>query len=183
MTNFLHYPQTFKWTKCLTSNMFSEAPRGQIKKVMIFALWVGMDWYVVRKCSVKRVFCKTLCKIQRKTTVSESLFLQNCRPTIAEKRLPHMCFPIKFAKFLRTSFLKNISGRLILDMKFFKQFFTHVPLTFGTIRERFIFAIISLFLLLVSGFHKPWSQGMLINLVTWQNSDYIDKVFMEAFKH
>ena len=45
MTNFLHYPQTFKWTKCLTSNMFSEAPPDQVKKVMIFALWFGMDWY------------------------------------------------------------------------------------------------------------------------------------------
>ena len=45
MTNFLHYPQTLKWTKCLTLNMFSEAPRDQIKKVTIFALWFGMDWY------------------------------------------------------------------------------------------------------------------------------------------
>ena len=25
--------------------MFSEAPPGQIKKVMIFALWFAMDWY------------------------------------------------------------------------------------------------------------------------------------------
>ena len=45
MTNFLHYPQTFKWTKCLTSNMFSEAPHGQIKNVAILALWFGMNWY------------------------------------------------------------------------------------------------------------------------------------------
>ena len=46
MTNFLHYPQTFKWVKCLISNMYSKAPRGQIKKVMIFACdWFDMDWY------------------------------------------------------------------------------------------------------------------------------------------
>ena len=45
MTYFLHYPQTFKWSKCLTSNMFSETPRGQIKNVVIFALWFGMNWY------------------------------------------------------------------------------------------------------------------------------------------
>ena len=31
IANFLHYPQTFEWTKFLTSNMFSQAPRGQIK--------------------------------------------------------------------------------------------------------------------------------------------------------
>ena len=44
-TNFLHYPQTFKWTKYLTSNMFKKAPRGQTENVMIFALWFGMNWY------------------------------------------------------------------------------------------------------------------------------------------
>ena len=32
-TNFLHYPPIFKWAS-LTSNMFSEAPCGQIKKVI-----------------------------------------------------------------------------------------------------------------------------------------------------
>ena len=53
----------------------------------------------------------------------ESFFLQNYRPIIAKKRLPHMCSPIIFAKLLRTSFLKNISGRLILDMKFFQEIF------------------------------------------------------------
>ena len=45
MTDFLHYPQTFKWTKCLTSDRFSGAPRDQIKKVVFFALWFGMNWY------------------------------------------------------------------------------------------------------------------------------------------
>ena len=31
-----------------------------------------------------------------------------------KKRLWHRCFPIKFAKFLRKSFLQNTSGRLLL---------------------------------------------------------------------
>ena len=57
MANFLYYPQTFKWTKCLTSNMFSEAPHGQIKNVVIFALWLGMNWYVdiVRRIEMLQV--------------------------------------------------------------------------------------------------------------------------------
>ena len=42
MTNFLHYPPTFKWTKCSTSNMFSKAPRGQIKKVIV--IWYEFIW-------------------------------------------------------------------------------------------------------------------------------------------
>ena len=66
---------------------------------------------------------------------------------------------------------------------FSSNFFTHIPQTFGTIRERFVFTIISLFLLLVPDFRKPWIQGMLINLVTGRNSDYTDKDFMEAFKY
>ena len=45
MTKFLHYPPTFKWAKCLTSNMFSEAPRGQIKKVNNLRLWFDMNLY------------------------------------------------------------------------------------------------------------------------------------------
>ena len=34
-----------------------------------------------------------------------------------KKRLRHMCFPVNFAKFLRTTFLKSTSGRLLLYIK------------------------------------------------------------------
>ena len=34
--------------------------------------------------------------------------------TFLEKRLWHRCFPVNFAKFLRTPFLQNTSGRLLL---------------------------------------------------------------------
>ena len=49
----------------------------------------------------------------RKTPVLESLFnkvvgLQDCN--FIEKRSRHICFPVKIAKYLRTSFLQNISG-------------------------------------------------------------------------
>ena len=37
------------------------------------------------------------------------------RPTILlKKRLWHSCFPVNFAKFLRTPFLQNTFGRLLL---------------------------------------------------------------------
>ena len=105
----------------------------------------------------------------------------------AEKRLLHMCFPIKFARFLRTSFFKNISGRLILDMKFFQAiFYTHTRNIWDFSKKNFWKLFKNNcnnqpFLLLLPGFRKPWSQGMLINLVWW-NSDCI-YVFMHAFKH
>ena len=48
----------------------------------------------------------------------QSLFLNKVasfRPTILlKRRLWHRCFPVDFAKFLRTPFFKNTSGRLIL---------------------------------------------------------------------
>ena len=37
--------------------------------------------------------------------------------TLLKKRLWRRCFPVNFAKFLRTLFLQNISGRLLLQLK------------------------------------------------------------------
>ena len=38
------------------------------------------------------------------------------RVSFLTKWLWHMCFPVNFAKFLRTPFLQNTSGRLLLDI-------------------------------------------------------------------
>ena len=35
--------------------------------------------------------------------------------TLLKKRLWHRCFPVNFTKFLRTPFLQNTSGRLLLN--------------------------------------------------------------------
>ena len=35
--------------------------------------------------------------------------------TLLKKILWHRCFPVNFAKFLRSSFSQNTSGRLLLD--------------------------------------------------------------------
>ena len=43
--------------------------------------------------------------------------LQPWRPATLLKRLRHECFPVKFAKFWRTSILKNIYDRLLLCIK------------------------------------------------------------------
>ena len=48
----------------------------------------------------------------------QSLFFNKVaglRPaTLLKKRLWHRCFPVNFAKFLRTPFLQNTPGRLLL---------------------------------------------------------------------
>ena len=48
---------------------------------------------------------------QENTCVGVS-FSQSCRSTLL-RRLRHKCFPVNFVKFLKTSFLKNNSGRLL----------------------------------------------------------------------
>ena len=57
-------------------------------------------------------------KFHRKTPVLESLFskvagLRACN--FIKKRLQQRCFPVKFAKFLRTTILKNICEQLLLN--------------------------------------------------------------------
>ena len=66
-----------------------------------------------RRCSQKfaKFTVKHLC---------QNLFFNkvgSLRPaTLLKKRLWHRCFPVNFAKFLRTPFLQNISGRLLLKL-------------------------------------------------------------------
>ena len=51
-------------------------------------------------CSTKYLFVKNFAKFK---------FCQRSA-TLLKRRLQHMCFPLKFAKFLTTSFLQNTSG-------------------------------------------------------------------------
>ena len=72
---------------------------------------------VAQRCSVKKVFLKFR-KIHRKTPVPEPLFnkVAGLRPaTLLKKRLWHRCFPVNFAKFLRTPFLTEHLRWLLLE--------------------------------------------------------------------
>ena len=59
----------------------------------------------------------------------QGLFLNEVaglRPTtLLKKRLWHRCFPVIFEKFLRTPFLQNTSGRLLLNYKFYVKGFAN----------------------------------------------------------
>ena len=59
----------------------------------------------------KKMFLKISQNSQENTYVS--LFLNR----VAGQRLWHRYFPVNFAKFLRTPFLQNTSGRLLLTLK------------------------------------------------------------------
>ena len=54
-------------------------------------------------------------------------FFSRC---LLKKRLWHRCFPVNFAKFLRTPFLQNTSGRLLLKGVSFNFLFKHKFVSF-----------------------------------------------------
>ena len=94
--------------------------------------------------SVREAVHKKLRQFQRKTPVLECLF-NNVAALRAysfiTKRLQHGCFPVRLAKFLRTSILKNICERLLLKFstlqkKLFTDFF-HKIMTYIIITKTF----------------------------------------------
>ena len=89
-----------------------------------------------QRCSVRKGVLKNFEKFTGKHLCQSLLFnkIEALRSaTLLKKRLWHSCFPVNFPKFLRTPFLQNISGRLLLNavklvpVKFQKQQYTPIP--------------------------------------------------------
>ena len=74
-----------------------------------------------RRCSVRKGIHRNFTKFTGKH-LCHSLFLNKVsglRPaTLLKKKLWHSYFPVNFMKFLRTPFLQNTSGRLLLELLF-----------------------------------------------------------------
>ena len=74
-----------------------------------------------RRCSLRKGVLRNFVKFTGKHLCQSLLFIivSGLRPaTSLKKKLWHMCFPINFAKFLRTPFLRNTSGRLLVYLTF-----------------------------------------------------------------
>ena len=75
----------------------------------------------LRRCSVRKGVLRNFAKFTGKY-LCQSLFFNKVaglRPaTLLKKRLCRSCFPVNFSKFLRTPFLENTSGRLLLNEGF-----------------------------------------------------------------
>ena len=72
---------------------------------------------VVRRCSVKKIFLKTSQNSQENTCARVSFFNKVAAfrtATLLKKRLWHKCFPVNFAKFLRTPFFTGHLWWLLL---------------------------------------------------------------------
>ena len=62
-----------------------------------------------QRCSIKKGLLINFTKFSGKYL---------CQSPLLKKRLWHRCFPVNFVKFLRTPFLQNTSGRLLLGLYF-----------------------------------------------------------------
>ena len=72
------------------------------------------------RCSVRKGVLRNFVKFTRKHLCHSIFFnkVPGLRPaTLLKNRLWHRCFPVNFAKFLRTPFLQNTSGRLLLKQR------------------------------------------------------------------
>ena len=70
-----------------------------------------------QKCSMKKGILRNFTKFKGKQlcqSLFSNIFAALRLENLFKKRLQHRCFPVNFAKFLRTPFLQNTSGRLIL---------------------------------------------------------------------
>ena len=76
-----------------------------------------------RSCSMKKVFLESSKNSQKNTCARVSFLIkqQTLACNFIKKRLWQRCFPVNFVKFLRTPFLQNTSGRLLLEMFSVKQ--------------------------------------------------------------
>ena len=87
-----------------------------------------------RRCSIEKGVLKNFAKFTE-NHLCQSLFfnkVEGLRPkTLLKKRLWHRCFLVNFAKFFRTSFLQNTSGRLLLVHQLLFDRVMNTPLKFG----------------------------------------------------
>ena len=79
-----------------------------------------------QRCSVRKGVLRNFGKFIGQQ-LCQGLFFNKVagfRPaSLWKKRLWHRCFPANFPKFLRTPFLQNISGRLLLDLFICRTYF------------------------------------------------------------
>ena len=105
-----------------------------------------------RSCSIRKCVLRNFTKFTGKH-LYQSPFLNkvaSLRPaTLLKKGLWHRCFPMNFAKFLRTPFSQNTFGRLLLEIY---QSFDNV------------YEMTSVFLDIMKAFDKVWHDGVLFTL-------------------
>ena len=84
-------------------------------------LWMYIQILRLSAWAVQQISCCD-CGFPIKTNpdreaATRGVLSQGAPATLLKKRLWHRCFPVNFAKFLRTPFSQNTSGRLLLQIE------------------------------------------------------------------
>ena len=91
--------------------------------MIVFAITIQMTIRSShQRCSVRKGVLRNFTKFTGKHLCQVVFFNKVAGPepaTLLKKRLWHSFFPVNFAKFLRTPFSQNSSGRLLLDTQLF----------------------------------------------------------------
>ena len=87
--------------------------------MVVFAITIQMTIRSShQRSSVKNGVLRNFAKFRGKHLCQVLIFNKVAGPepeTLFKKRLWHRCFPLNFAKFLRTPFSQKTSGRLLLN--------------------------------------------------------------------
>ena len=93
----------------------------QVKIFYLLTFCLAQNRSSHQRCSMKNGVLRNFTKFTGKH-MCQSLFFNTVAylspATLLKKRLWHRYFPVNFAKFLRTPFLKNTSGRLLRSKRF-----------------------------------------------------------------
>ena len=112
-------------TELLYSQRNKSSPPEVFCEKDVLENFAGKQLCFHQRCSMKKGALRNFAKFTGKHLCQSLIFnkVAGLRPaTLLKKRLWHRCFPVNFAKFLRTPFLQNTSGRLLLYFHVLAQF-------------------------------------------------------------
>ena len=99
---------------------------------MVFLLKYHIDWHPRkgpipshRRYSTRKGVLRNFAKLTGNDLCQDLFFNKATRlrpATLLKKKLLTRCFPVSFAKFLRTQFLQNTPGQLLLEFQLFSVF-------------------------------------------------------------
>ena len=99
--------------------MFFTKENGKFLKIIWLTIFPRTDWFRSshQRCSIKNDIFKNFEKFTGKH-LRRSFFFNKVagliRKPLSKKSLQYRCFPVNFARFLCTDFLKNTTGQLLL---------------------------------------------------------------------
>ena len=96
--------------------MYSKIVKIHFHVVPLWSILVCKILEVFWRCFVIKGVLRNIAKFIGNTCARVSFLI-----SLLKKRLWHSCFPVNLAKFLRTPFLQNTSGRLLLKYLNFEQ--------------------------------------------------------------